>query len=279
MVIISACIQQKISVAKSLYVYFESKDKYMKKKIIIGIFGLAVAFVSCETLGDLGVSLPTTTGGSTGLTQSEIVQGLKSALEVGASNSSASASKMDGFMKNPKIKLPFPPSAQNVKEKVESIPGGQAKVDEFVLTLNRAAEDAAIAAKPIFIDAVKGMTVQDGLAILQGGDHAATDYLKEKTSASLREAFMPKIKESIGKVKLTDKWEPVAKAYNTAMMFTGGEAVDPDLNNYVCDKAMSGLFTLIAEEEEKIRENPAARVNDILKKVFGSPEANGGSGN
>ena len=129
----------------------------------------------------------------------------------------------------------------------------------------------------VFVDAVKSMTVSDGLSILQGGDNAATDYLKEKTSASLKEAFMPKIKASISKVQLTNKWEPVANAYNKAMLLTGGKAVDPDLNNYVCDRAISGLFMLIADEEKKIRKDPVARVNDILKKVFGSPEANGGN--
>jgi len=263
--------------AKSLYVYPESKDKNMKKKILIGLFGIGLAFASCEVLSEAGIELPTTSTGSTGLTQSEIIEGLKNALTVGAGNSSSAASKADGFMKNSKIKLPFPPEAEKVREKVVKIPGGQAKVDEFVLTLNRAAEDAAISAKPIFVDAVKGMTVSDGLAILQGDDFAATNYLKDKTSASLKEAFMPKIKASISKVQLTNKWEPVANAYNKAMLLTGGKAVDPDLNNYVCDKAIAGLFTLIADEEKKIRKDPMARVNDILKKVFGSSEANGGN--
>lgn len=251
----------------------------MKNKLLLGLFGIGLTFVACDVLSEAEklIDLPTTTTGNTGLSQSEIIEGLKNALTVGAGNSSASASKTDGFLKNSKIKLPFPPEAEKVREKVVKIPGGQAKVDEFVLTLNRAAEDAALSAKPIFVDAVKSMTVSDGLSILQGGDNAATDYLKEKTSASLKEAFMPKIKASISKVQLTNKWEPVANAYNKAMLLTGGKTVDPDLNNYVCDRAISGLFMLIADEEKKIRKDPVARVNDILKKVFGSPEANGGN--
>ncbi len=249
----------------------------MKKKILLPLITITLAFASCEVLNDLGIELPETSTIPAGLSQGEIIEGLKSALTVGAGNSSATASKLDGFMKNSKIKLPFPPEAESVREKVAKIPGGQAKIDEFVLTLNRAAEDAAIASKPIFIDAVKGMTVSDGLAILQGDEHAATNYLKDKTSASLKQAFMPKIKASIDKVALTSKWEPVANIYNKAMLFTGGKAVDPDLNNYVCDKAMAGLFSLIADEEQKIRKDPIARVNDILKKVFGSSEANGGN--
>lgn len=249
----------------------------MKKKILIPLFAVTLTFASCEVLNDLGIELPETGTTTTGLSQNEIIEGLKSALTVGAGNSSSTASKADGFLKNSKIKLPFPPEAESVREKVAKIPGGQSKIDEFVLTLNRAAEDAAIASKPIFIDAVKGMTVSDGLAILQGDEHAATNYLKDKTSASLKQAFMPKIKTSIDKVALTSKWGPIASLYNKAMLLTGGKAVDPDLNNYVCDRAMAGLFTLIADEEQKIRKDPMARVNDILKKVFGSAEATGGN--
>jgi len=262
-----------------LYVYLESKDYKMKKKIIIGLFGIALVFASCEVLDDLGVNLPTPgegAGTGTGLSSSEIVQGLKSALEVGAGNSSSSASKTDGFFKNPQIKLPFPPDAIKVKEKVEKVPGFPAKIESFVQTLNRAAEDAALSAKPIFVDAVKGMTVSDGMAILKGDDNAATTYLKGKTSASLKTAFMPKVEASISKVKLASKWEPLAKKYNVLMALSGGQAVDPDLKNYVTDRAISGLFSLIADEEKKIRKDPLARVNDILKRVFGSPEANGG---
>ena len=208
-------------------------------------------------------------GSSTGLSNEEVVEGLKEALSVGTDKGTALASKEDGFFKNPKIFIPFPPDAQKVKDKVEKL-GMQKQVDEFVMTMNRAAEEASKEAGPIFLDAVKGMSVGDGFAILKGEDDAATTYLDSKTRIQLKDKFTPIVKSAIEKVQVTKYWNPLITKYNTVTAFSGGEKVDPDLESYITDRALQGLFVLLAEEELKIRKDPIARVNDILKKVFGS---------
>lgn len=247
----------------------------MKKKIIIGMLGLSTLFVSCDVANQVLDTVTSGTGGSGApkLTNGEVVAGLKEALSVGTNNSSGMASKLDGFYKNPKIKIPFPPASIQVKEKLEEKGLFQSQINTFVEKLNRTAEDAAKEAGPIFLNAIKNMSVQDGFNILKGGDHAATDFLKDKTTANLKAAFAPKVEASIDKVGLTKYWEPLANKYNLVMVFTGGKAVDPNLEDYVTDRAISGLFTLIADEETKIRKDPIARVSDLLKKVFGSSEA------
>ncbi len=205
---------------------------------------------------------------NSGLTNEEVIAGLKEALTVGTNNSSSNASKEDGFYKNPEIKIPFPKDAEKVKETVESL-GMQKQVEEFVLSLNRAAEEAAKESAPIFIDAVKTMTITDGFNILKSSDNAATQYLQDKTTAQLKEKFQPKVHEAIQKVNVTKYWTPLITRYNTATQLTGGEKINPDLDAYVTEKAIEGLFKLIAGEELKIRKDPAARVTDLLKKVFG----------
>lgn len=243
----------------------------MKTKIIAALFALAI--IGCteeEITKDLGSVLNSGNNSEKGLTNDQVIAGLKEALVVGTGNSSAGASATDGFFKNAKIALPFPPDAIKVKEKLEGIPGMQPKIDQFVLTLNRAAEEAAKEAKPIFTNAVTSMTVQDGFAILKGNDNAATKYLEDKTSSSLYTAFKPKVTEAINKVQLTKYWEPLITKYNQLTALTGGDKINPDLDDYVTKRAMSGLFTLIADEELKIRKDPVARVTDILKSVFGS---------
>ena len=200
------------------------------------------------------------------LTNSEVISGLKEALTIGTNNSTALTSRLDGFYKNPEIFIPFPAEAIKVKEKVEAI-GMKKQVDEFVLTLNRAAETASKEAAPIFVDAIKNMSIADGFAILRGNNNAATQYLREKTSASLKIKFNPIVKNAISTVEVTKYWNPIISAYNK-IPFT--EKQNPDLEDYVTTKAMDGLFLMIQKEEANIRLNPAARVTDILKKVFGS---------
>lgn len=204
--------------------------------------------------------------GTSSLTNSEVISGLKEALTIGTNNSSALTSRLDGFYKNPEIFIPFPAEAIKVKEKVEAI-GMKKQVDEFVLTLNRAAETASKEAAPIFVDAIKNMSIADGFAILRGNNNAATQYLREKTSASLKIKFNPIVKNAISTVEVTKYWNPIISAYNK-IPFT--EKQNPDLEDYVTTKAMDGLFLMIQKEEANIRLNPAARVTDILKKVFGS---------
>jgi hypothetical protein len=203
------------------------------------------------------------------LTNEEVISGLKEALQIGIKNSVNLTSVTDGFLKNATIRLPFPPDAIKVKEKaLEWKLDGQ--VEKFETTLNRAAEEATKEALPIFADAIKNMTVQDGFAVLNGGDGAATKFLKDNTSSKLVSAFIPKVKEATSKVKLTEYWNPIISKYNSAMTLTGGQKINPDLDAYITQKAIDGLFYMVAQEENKIRKDPAARVTDLLSKVFGS---------
>jgi hypothetical protein len=201
-----------------------------------------------------------------GLTNEEVIRGLKEALSVGTNNSTTAASKVDGFYKNSLIFIPFPPEAEKIKNTVINL-GMQKQVDEFVMTLNRAAEEASKEAAPVFLDAIKNMSISDGFSILRGADNAATEYLKNKTSADLTVKFTPIIKNAIEKVQVTKYWNPIITAYNK---IPGVEKQNPNLEQYITAKALEGLFKLIAGEEKKIRTDPAARINDILKKVFGS---------
>ncbi len=200
------------------------------------------------------------------LSNDEVISGLRNALTVGTNNSSGLASKLDGYYKNPAIFIPFPPEAQKVKERVDQL-GMQEQTDKFVMTLNRAAEEAAKDAAPVFISAIKGMSIGDGFAILKGADNAATQYLRDKTTAQLKDKFTPIVQAAIDKVEVTKYWNPIITTYNRIPFV---EQQNPDLTAYVTERAMQGLFKLIADEELKIRKDPMARVTDILKKVFGS---------
>lgn len=243
----------------------------MKKILLISSI-IATTLVSCDVLNSAaGVILAgdgtTTTAPS--LTNSEVISGLKEALSVGITNSVNLTSVTDGFLKNTEIRLPFPPDAMKVREKALEW-GLSGQVDKFETTLNRAAEEATKEALPIFLNAIKGMTVTDGFSILNGGNGAATRFLKENTTSQLTAAFSPKVANAIASVKLTEYWDPLATKYNQAMIFTGGEKVTTDLNAFVTARAIDGLFTMVEKEENKIRVDPMARVTDILAKVFGS---------
>jgi hypothetical protein len=201
---------------------------------------------------------------SKSLTNDEVVRGLKEALSIGSKKSSEIASKVDGYYRHPTIKIPFPPEAQVMEKRLREIGMGQ-QVDKFVMALNRAAEDAAKSAAPVFTNAVKNMTINDGMKILNGGNDAATVYLKKNTSRELTGKFTPVVKESLRKVQVTQYWTPLVTAYNRIPLV---EKKNPDLDQYVTQKALDGLFYLVSQEELKIRKDPAARVTDILKKVF-----------
>lgn len=212
-----------------------------------------------------GVLSGSTTPTTPSLTNDEVIKGLKEALSIGTNNSSAMAAKADGYLKNPKLFIPWPEEAKDMRAKLVKM-GMQKKVTEFETSLNRAAEEAAKKAAPIFLDAITGMSIGDGFAILNGSDSAATHYLREKTFSPLKAQFLPVVKEAINKVKVTSYWKPLATAYNK---LPGVKKQNPDLNDYVCTKAANGLMLLILEEEAKIRKDPMARVTDLLKKVFG----------
>ena len=238
-------------------------------KSILGIFFL-ISLVSCEVINSAMQTVDVTNNNTKpGLTNDEVISGLKEALQVGIKNSVELTSITDGFLKNETIRLPFPQDAIKVKEKAIEL-GLSGQVEKFETTLNRAAEEATKEALPIFKDAILTMSVQDGFTILKGGDGAATKFLKDQTTAKLIAAFSPKVKEATSKVKLTESWTPIINRYNQAMTLTGGQKLNPDLDAYITEKAIAGLFFMVEKEENKIRKDPTARVTDILMKVFGS---------
>jgi hypothetical protein len=241
------------------------------KRIIPRVFVAMILLVLANGCGQFNfpMELPGASQQSVGLTNSEIIQGLKEALTVGAQNSVNIGSKTDGFFRNQQLFIPFPEEAVKVKKTLESA-GIQKPVDDFVLSLNRAAEDASKRAFPIFKSAITTMTITDAMGILKGGDNAATNYLRSKTTSKLKAEFQPVVKQSISTVKVTSYWNPIVTNYNRLTLLTGGGQVNPNLEEYITDRAIEGLFILVAEEEALIRKDPAARVTDILKKVFGN---------
>jgi hypothetical protein len=197
------------------------------------------------------------------LSNDEIINGLKEALSVGAQNSTKKLNAVDGFFKDAAIKILMPEEAVKAEKKLRAIGMGK-QVDQAILSMNRAAEDAAAQAKPIFLSAIKGMSIQDALNILKGSDNAATSYLKENTLKALTDAFRPVIEQSLAKVNATKYWNTVFTSYNKV----SADKVNPDLTAYVTDKALAGIFYQVAQEEAKIRKDPMARTSDLLKKVF-----------
>jgi hypothetical protein len=200
------------------------------------------------------------------LSEADISKGLKDALTIGANNASKQLNVLDGFNKNNLIRIPFPAEVSQVATKLRDL-GMGGKVDEFEVTLNRAAEQAAKDAAPIFANAISQMSIIDAKNILTGSNNAATTYLQGKTTDALVTAFSPTIKSALGSNLATSKWTEITSIYNKLPFIT---AVETDLTKYTTNKALSGLFTVLADEEKKIRENPAARTTDILQKVFGS---------
>jgi hypothetical protein len=257
------------TIEKYILLHFIKKNKIMMGgKKYIAIVGLLLVFSACNEQMFKDVMNAAGSGASPvikPLTNEEVINGLREALSVGTNNSTAFASKLDGFYKNELLFIAFPPEAIKVKNTLEDL-GFKEQTDKFVLTLNRAAEEATKSAAPVFLDAIKGMTITDGFAILKGNDSAATSYLKEKTTAELKQKFTPIVQDAINKVELTKYWTPVISTYNNIPFV---EKQNADLTGYVTDKAVFGLFKLIAQEELKIRQDPAARVTDVLKRVFG----------
>jgi len=198
------------------------------------------------------------------VTENEVIGGLKQALEMGIGNGANAVSQTDGYFKNPKIKIPFPPEVQKVANTLRTMGLGK-EVDKVVLSLNRAAEDAAKSAKPIFVKAIKSMTIKDAWNILKGEKNAATMYLKDKTWKDLFNVFKPVVKKSLDKVAATKHWNKVITQYNALPLV---KKVNPNLDEYVTNKALDGLFIVVEDEEGKIRANPIKRTTELLKRVF-----------
>ena len=171
----------------------------------------------------------------------------------------------DGFYKNEKVKIPFPPEAENIKKQLKKIGMGK-EIDKVILSINRAAEDAIVSAGPIFSNAINKMTLVDAISIVKGHNTAGTDYLYTHTNSALINEFKPIIKSSLQKVNATKYWKSVMKIYNKIPFV---KKINPDLELYVTQKTIEGLFSVLAEEEIEIRKNPIKRTTDLLKKVFG----------
>lgn len=228
------------------------------------LLALLVFNVGCAS-AQVNKLLKDITTGRVPLSQSEIANGLKQALEQGVGKGTDLASKTDGYFKNELIKILLPEDAQKVEKTLRQM-GLGSEVDRALLAINRGAERAAVEAKPIFVNAIKQMNIQDALAILKGEPTAATDFLKRTTNAQLVELFKPKIQASLDEVGATKYYGDLANSYNKIPL--SRQKIEPDLNAYVTQKAIDGLFVLIAEEEKNIRQNPAGRTTDLMKKVF-----------
>lgn len=246
----------------------------MKKSIVFAtllFFSLSISAQDNSSgkpgglLKKAGSLLSKNSSSSGSLSTAEIVSGLKEALSLGAEKSSDKLSAKDGFFKDAAVKILLPKEVREVESKMRMIGLGKL-MDNAILSMNRAAEDASKAAAPIFLSAIKQMTVTDALNILRGTDTAATGYLRKTTNVELTGAFRPVIEESLKKVDATKYWKDVFTTYNRF----SSEPVDTDINSYVTSKALDGIFHYVAEEEINIRKNPAGRVTDVLKKVFGN---------
>ncbi len=240
----------------------------MKKQMIaLGLGTVLLMGTGCTTQQinqAIGEAMGATGTGGKEVTSTEVAQGLKEALTVGISKGAQQASQLDGYYKNPMLKIPFPPDVQRVEQRLRQL-GLGSEVDKFIVSLNRGAEKAATEAKPVFVTAIRNMTIQDAWNILRGQDDAATQYLKRTTSSELRSRFQPIVAKSLQDVEATKYYGDLVNTYNK---IPGVQRVNPDLESYATDKAIEGLFLLVADEEKNIRENPVARTTELLRRVF-----------
>ncbi|RDV16093.1 DUF4197 domain-containing protein [Pontibacter diazotrophicus] len=237
----------------------------MKKLLYTSLFALTLGASAC-TVADVQRTMDGVMAGTAGapVTQNEVASGLKQALEVGIKNGSNQASQTDGYYRNPLIRIPFPEDVQRVENTLRQVGLGN-EVDKFILTLNRGAEDAAKSAVPIFVSAIRQLTIADAWAILRGDKDAATQYLKRTTSQQLYNTFNPIMVTSLEKTNATRYYTDIVNQYNKIPLT---QKVNPDLDDYATQKAIDGLFVMIAQEEAEIRENPVARTTELLRRVF-----------
>ncbi|MDD4109151.1 MAG: DUF4197 domain-containing protein [Prolixibacteraceae bacterium] len=224
-----------------------------------------------------------TLGENRPLTQTEIIAGLKEALVVGTDKSVDILGVTDGYYKDELVKIFLPPDADIIVNNIGRIPGGNQMLEDVLLRINRAAEDAVSEAKPIFVNSIKSMTINDALGILKGEDDAATQYLHRTTFDGLFGLYQPKIKESldkklVGNISTAQSWNTLTGKWNEIAgsmvgQLAGFKTVQTNLDEYLTQKALDGLFLKIAAEEKLIREDPLARVTDLLKRVFGSVDS------
>lgn len=239
----------------------------LKKLSLICFSTCVILFTGCDVqsqskLGNILKQLPGATGTPSAL---EIASGIKEALTIGTSNGADKLSATNGFLGNAAVKILFPPEAKKVETTLRSL-GMGAVADNVITSLNRAAEDAAKEAKPIFVSAIKQMTITDATNILLGNKDAATQYFKRVTTSQLMSKFSPVVTNSLSKVGATKYWTQAASTYNKLPLV---KPVNTDLSNYVAQKAIEGMFIQVAQEELQIRDNLNARSSTLLQKVFG----------
>lgn len=245
------------------------------KRLILACMVLFTVLPGCDQLKQIAEELDAPRP----LTEQEVVRGLKQALTIGADSAASRLARRDGYYLDNAIRINLPPEARVITENISYLPGGEALVQDIVLRINRAAEDAAREAAPVFARAVTRMTIQDGFSILRGENDAATQYLKKNTYQELYQLYQPKIRAStekpiVGNLSTREAWETLTNNWNSVANSTVGRlagltSVNVALDQYLTEMALDGLFLKLAEEEQKIRHDPVARVTELLRRVFG----------
>jgi hypothetical protein len=235
----------------------------LKKIIAVALIGVgSISIQGCQVISDLAKI------SDAALSTADIVRGLKDALTQGVTNGSQILSQRDGFFKNAAVKILFPDQAQNVANKLRGLGMGNI-VDVAEEKINRAAEDAAVGAKDIFVNSIKQMSFDDGRKILMGQPNAATDFFRRTATTQLYNSFNPVIKASLNKVGAIDSWNKIITTYNAIPLV---QKVNPNLDDHVTNKAIVGVFNVIEKEERDIRSNPGKRMTAIMKKVFAAQD-------
>lgn len=234
----------------------------MKKLFTLSLILMSITLGSCDVLNQAAGAV----GAGTGISNAEAGNGIKEALAQGLAKSVLQLNTTDGFFKDAIYKVLLPPDAKKIENTLRSL-GFNSMVDKAILQINRGAEDAAGYAKPIFVDAIKSMTLNDAIGLIRNGDTSATHFFRDKTTDKLMAAFAPVIKSSLDKTDATKYYSEMVTKYNNLPITF--KKVNPDLTGYVTERATNALFDLVAKEEVNIRTNLAARTSDLLRKVFG----------
>ncbi len=243
------------------------------------LISVMLVFPGCEILeqiaGEAGTGRP--------LTNSEVIDGLKEALVVGSGNAAGRLSQTNGYYNDAMVRIMLPPEADVITQNLSYLPGGEQLIEDIILRINRAAEDAAKEAAPVFAGAVRNIAIRDGFEILRGEQDAATQYLRAQTYDQLFNLYQPKINESldkaiVGNISTNEAWDALTTQWNRLASSMAGQIanlspVGTGLDSFLTNKALDGLFMKLAEEEADIRENPAARVTELLRRVFGYTES------
>lgn len=249
----------------------------MKQIRIVAFIALLLSAVSCDVLMQTASQVLTQ---DQPLTKEEVARGLKEALRVGADSALTNLNAVNGYYNDQLVKINLPPETDKIIQYASKVPGISDMIDDVVLQINRSAEDAAAQAMPIFKNAITSMTIEDAWGILRGENNAATQYLNEKTYNQLVSLYMPVMQKSlnkpiVGNVSAAKTWDELTTKWNKFANSVAGrlldvDAVDTQLDRYVTERALDGVFLKVEDREQDIRTKAEARVNDLLKRVFGS---------